>query len=138
MPNKLPVIKVVGVSASGKSTLVKGLRAAGYDARPVSQEHSNVHDLWKQFDFPKVLIYLDVTLAMQEKRRPDVEWSEAARSIEIERLSHALEHADLRIDTSELTPQNITQLALAFLVNQKIRHADQPLEAVPATGSFSR
>ncbi len=85
MPNKLPVIKVVGVSASGKSTLVKGLRAAGYDARPVSQEHSNVPDLWKQFDFPKVLIYLDVTLAMQEKRRPDVEWSEAARSIEIER-----------------------------------------------------
>ena len=62
MSHKLPVIKVVGVSAGGKSTLVRLLRERGYDARAVSQEHSEVPTLWKQFEPPRVLIYLDTTL----------------------------------------------------------------------------
>ena len=55
MVQKLPVIKVVGVSAGGKSTLVRALREHGYDARAVSQEHSHSATLWKQFDVPRVL-----------------------------------------------------------------------------------
>ena len=137
MATKLPVIKVVGVSASGKSTLVKGLRGAGYDARPVSQEHSNVHDLWKQFGFPKVLIYLDASLQVQRQRRPDVEWDEEARHGEIEKLADALENADLRVDTTELTPPKVLHVALAYLQNLGVRHAVEPLPPVPQTGSFA-
>ena len=52
--HELPLIKVVGISASGKSTLVKALRQRGYRARPVSQEHSNVPSLWQQFEEPEI------------------------------------------------------------------------------------
>ncbi|MFN8445259.1 MAG: hypothetical protein U0175_31010 [Caldilineaceae bacterium] len=138
MPNKLPIIKVVGVSGGGKSTLVKALRNAGYDARPVSQEHSNVPDLWKQFEFPKVLIFLDVSLAAQKERRPDNDWTEAARQEELQRLAHAISHSDLRIDTSQLAPAQVAQVALAFLNAQNISQAKEPLPPVKATGSASQ
>lgn len=137
MPTKLPVIKVVGMSAGGKSTLVEGLRNAGYDARPVSQEHSNVPDLWKQFGLPKVLIFLDVSLQAQKQRRPDVEWSEKAHLDEVEKLKQAQEHAELRIDTSDLPPAKVLQVALAFLRQQKIRRSEEALPPIPATGSFA-
>ena len=133
----LPLIKVVGISASGKSTLVQALRRRGYHARPVSQEHSNVGDLWKQFGLPKILVYLDVRLDIQRQRRPDVEWSEKAHFDEIEKLKQALENADLRIDTSGLPPAKVLQVALAFLRQHKIRHSKETLPPIPSTGSFA-
>ncbi|MBX3015218.1 MAG: hypothetical protein KF832_27110 [Caldilineaceae bacterium] len=135
---RLPLIKVVGVSASGKSTLVTRLRQNGYHARPVSQEHSSVADLWQQFDKPHYLIYLDADLATQEQRRPDVTWSADYLQTERNRLAHAREHADLKIDTSTLTPAMIAQLVLAFLQQQRVRHGDTPLPPITATGSASR
>ena len=131
----LPLIKVVGISASGKSTLVKGLRRAGYNTRPVSQEHSHVSDLWQQFDRPAVLIYLDIDLEAQRRRRPDVSWDEANLAIEQTRLAHAREHADLRLNTGHFEASAVLQLVVAFLQSQGIRHADQPLPALGATGS---
>ena len=41
-------IAVVGVCASGKTTLVQGLREEGYDAYNVAQEHSGIHDFWNK------------------------------------------------------------------------------------------
>jgi hypothetical protein len=134
----LPVIKVVGISGSGKSTLVRALRATGYDARSVSQEHSNVPTLWQQFDHPAYLIFLNVSLEVQAARRPDVTWSAAAHEEELRRLSHAREHADLRIDTDELSPHDVYQLALTFLTRQRVQHAPHPLEPLPPTGSATR
>ena len=134
----LPVIKVVGISGSGKSTIVRALRANGYDARPVSQEHSHVPDLWQQFDRPAYLIYLNASLEDQQARRQDVSWSAAAHQEEVRRLTHAREHADLRIDTAGLTPTGVQTIALSFLVRWRVRHADHPLEALPATGSASK
>ena len=131
----LPVIKVVGISGSGKSTLVRALRAAGYDARPVSQEHSNVPDLWQRFDRPAYLIYLNADVEDQEARRQDVTWSLDARYEEIRRLDHAREHADLRIDTGDLTPQEVCAVVLSFLKSQRVRHANHPMPPLPATGS---
>ena len=135
MAAKLPVIKVVGVSASGKSTLVAGLRAAGYDAYPVSQEHSNVADLWKQFGMPRVLIYLDVSLEAQKERRPDVTWDAANRNTEVERLAHARDHADLQIDTSHNSAEQVRRIALAYLEGQRVRRADSALPPVSQTGA---
>jgi hypothetical protein len=131
----LPVIKVVGISASGKSTLVRNLRAAGYDARPVSQEHSKVPDLWQQFDRPMYLIYLHASLEDQQARRQDVSWSAAIHQEEVLRLAHAREHADLRIDTSGLMPEGVYRVASTYLARRRVRRANHPLEALPATGS---
>ncbi len=131
----LPVIKVVGISASGKSTLVKRLRRAGYDARPVSQEHSNVAELWQQFDKPAVLIYLDADLATQRARRPDVSWDEGWLRQEQERLRHAWEHADLKINTATLSTGVVGKIALTFLGQERIRHASAPLPPLRSTGS---
>ena len=134
-PKPLPIIKVVGISGSGKSTLVRALRAAGYDARPVSQEHSNVTTLWQQFDHPNYLIYLQASLETQRARRQDVDWTLAAHQEETLRLAHARDHADLRIDTGELKPSEVFKLAQTYLVRQRVRHADYPLELLRATGS---
>jgi hypothetical protein len=134
---RLPLIKVVGVSASGKSTLVAGLRQAGYDARPVSQEHSNVPDLWRQFEPPRYLIYLSVSLDSQQLRRPDVTWTASNRRTEEARLAHAREHADLRIDTTHFSARDVLRLACTDLRRRRISHAAVPLAPVLATGSSS-
>lgn len=131
----LPLIKVVGISASGKSTLVQALRQRGYKARPVSQEHSNVADLWQQFDEPQYLFYLDADLATQGLRRPDVSWDKAWHREEGRRLLHARGHANLIIDTSGLVPEQVLQIALTYLIREKVRHADRPLPPVTPTGT---
>lgn len=134
MTEKLPLIKVVGVSASGKSTLVDRLRAAGWNARPVSQEHSDVPDLWKHFGFPQLLIYLDNDLAGQRARRPDVSWDAANLAEERLRLRHAYEYADLRINTSTLSADQVQEIVTAFLVARAVRRAASPLPPLPRTG----
>ncbi len=135
MSLELPLIKVVGISASGKSTLVKNLRRTGYNARPVSQEHSHVPSLWQQFDRASVLIYLEIDLAGQCQRRPDVTWDTAALLSEQARLANAREHADLKINTTNAEAETVLKVALAFLANQRVRHANQPLPPIAATGS---
>lgn len=135
MNARLPVIKVVGVSASGKSTLAAGLRQAGYDARPVSQEHSKVADLWKKFDFPQVLIYLDAGLEAQQTRRPDVSWNSVNYAEEAARLANARDHADLRIDTSQMSAQQVLAVVLAYLEKRGVRRAESPLSPLGNTGA---
>jgi len=136
--NQLPLIKVVGISASGKSTLVTKLRQAGYNARPVSQEHSHITELWRQFEPPSLLIYLETTLEAQRLRRPDVTWEAAYLQTERMRLAHARDHADLRINTAALTPDTVWQIVKVFIQQQRIQHADQPLAPLAATGSALR
>lgn len=132
------MIKVVGVSGSGKSTLVAALRHAGYNARPVSQEHSSVANLWRHFGPTDVLIYLNVSLEGQRIRRPDVSWTVAARHEEVNRLRHAWDHADLRIDTTHLSPVSVQEVTFAYLSQANIRRAPGPLVDIPATGSPTR
>lgn len=138
LESSLPLIKVVGISASGKSTLVNTLRQAGYNARPASQEHSQTPDMWQRIRPPAWLIYLDADLETQRERRPDVPWSEEWLHTEENRLEHARRHADLIIDTRDLLPAQTAQHVLEFLQGHQIRHADQPLPPVPGTGSSYR
>lgn len=130
----LPILKVVGVSASGKSTLVQALRQAGYDARPVSQEHSHLPDLWQRFGRPLYLIVLDADLAVQQVRRPDVLWSAENLTEERSRLAHAIAHADLHINTSAMTAEQVLAVARVFLEHHGVAHAVTPLPPVAATG----
>lgn len=129
-----PLIKIVGVSASGKSTLVRGLRAAGYNARPISQEHSNVPDLWEQFDRPEILIFLDLSQEAQRERRPDVSWSPLWYRTELNRLHHARSRADLKIDTTDQAPAEVLELALLYLRHRKIAHDEEALPPLGETG----
>ena len=135
MQQKLPVIKVVGVSASGKSTLVRALREHGYDARAVSQEHSHSATLWKQFDVTRVLIYLDSTLEVQQQRRPDVTWNAGNLAAERQLLHNARAEADLRLNTAQLSSADVLHLALAYLRAKRIRHAPGPLPPAGETGA---
>ena len=132
----LPLIKVVGISASGKSTLVGALRRHGYRARPVSQEHSDVPSLWQQFEEPAILIHLDIALEAQQKRRPDVSWDQRALREEKARLAEAQGHANLKINTSDQTPESVLKIALTFLEQERVHHADHPLPPIRATGSM--
>ena len=100
-------IAIVGVCASGKTTLVKGLRAAGYDAYNVAQEHSCVHDFWNKHH-PDVLVMIDATLPAIHKRRV-VYWGQD------ERLADARKHADLYIQTDALDAEAVKNKVIDFL-----------------------
>lgn len=106
-------IAVVGVCASGKTTLVEQLRALGYDARQTGQEHSQVPDMWQRISRPQVLIYLDVSLQVARQRGQDYE--ENYYREQLRRLAHARQHSHLCIDTTSLTPKQILDLVLAAL-----------------------
>ena len=107
-------VAVVGPCASGKSTLTAALRAAGYEARMPAQEHSYVPDMWRRLVDPDVLIYLDISYEALLARRPhfgEPEYLEREKA----RLAHARAHADLVVDTSELTAEEVRQRVLAAL-----------------------
>jgi hypothetical protein len=109
------VVAVVGVCASGKTVLASGLRAAGYLARQVSQEHSYVPAMWQRITRPDVLIYLDAQLETIRERRHDPEWPGWIRDLQIERLRHARAHCELYIETDHLTPQEVLDMVLIYL-----------------------
>jgi dienelactone hydrolase len=106
-------IVVVGPCASGKSTLVAALRARGYDARVSGQEHSAVAALWRTAQ-PDVLIALDADIAAVRARRAE-SWPEWLHDLQLTRLRQAIEAADVRIDTSSLAADRVTDLVLDFL-----------------------
>lgn len=137
-PESLPLVKVVGVSAAGKSTLVTGLRVRGYNARSASQEHSEMPEMWRKIRPPAALIYLEIDLASQRERRPDVAWNPEWLVTEEKRLAHARQHADLILNTCGMAATDVLVLALAWLEAQAIDRAIQPLPAIPRTGSAAR
>jgi deoxyadenosine/deoxycytidine kinase len=113
-------IGIVGVCASGKSTLARALLAQGFDARQISQEHSYVPDLWRRFSKADVLIYLDVSLATIRRRRGNPNWPEEAREVEVERLRHARDHCHLYICSDDLAAQEVLTRVLDFLTQNGI------------------
>ncbi len=114
-PDDRPLIAVVGVCAAGKSTLVKGLRAHGFNAREVLQEHSYVPNMWQRITKPDLLIFLDCSIETTRMRRSDRHFEVWLLDEERHRLRHAREHCDLYIPTDELTPDEILARSLALL-----------------------
>lgn len=98
-PDERQVV-VVGPCASGKSTLVAGLRRLGYRAMVCGQEHSEIPTLW-QHAGPDLLVALDVDLPTLRRRRGE-EWPEWLYRVQQARLRGANAAADLRLDTSKL------------------------------------
>lgn len=109
-----PLIGLVGVCASGKSTLRQGLEARGYRVKHIAQEHSYVKDMWRRVTNPDILVFLDASYPVTLQRRV-LNWSEAEWAEQQRRLTHARENADLYIQTDELTPEQVLYHALGFL-----------------------
>lgn len=108
-------VAVVGVCASGKSTLIEALRRDGYQARHVAQEHSYVPAMWQRFSNPDVLIYLDADYETIAKRRPRTHLSRRDLGEQYRRLEHARHHCHLYLDTTDLTPDQVHEKVIGFL-----------------------
>jgi len=111
-------IGIVGPCSAGKSTLVQGLKQRGYpNARPISQEHSYVPDMWQRITNPDVLIYLDVSYENAQKRRW-LNWTPEEYIEQLRRLQHARQYAHLYVDTNPLSVGEVLKEVLKFLEAQ--------------------
>jgi shikimate kinase len=108
-------VALVGPCASGKSTLAKALHAAGYEARQPAQEHSYVPAMWQKLTQPDILIYLDVDYETIVARRPKNAGSPQRLDEQHRRLSHARQHCDFYLDTSNLSMVEVQNQVLSFL-----------------------
>lgn len=117
--NPFPVIAIVGVCASGKTTIVKNLLEHSIQCRHIAQEHSYVLDMWQRMAHPVFLICLDVSYpsTLQRKR---LNWSLAEYEEQVQRINHAREHADLIIDTDTHTIDEIVDRIIAGLISAGI------------------
>lgn len=118
-PGGGPRVAFVGPCGSGKSTIATRLRALGLDARMPAQEHSGVGDMWRKLLQPDYLIALDAPNEVLRARRPGIGLSDPVLSEERRRLSHAFAHADLVLDTSQLTVEEVIGQVLAWLQAQE-------------------
>jgi len=100
-----PLILVVGVCASGKSTLAKGLRELGYHVRSFAQEHSVSRRLWQRLD-PDFLILLECSYETI-RRRKRVSWGVDRYRRQLRLLANARAQADLIVRTDGFTPEQL-------------------------------
>jgi chloramphenicol 3-O-phosphotransferase len=70
--------------------------------------------MWQQITRPHLLIYLDVSQEVAGQRRAAEAGAAWWQELQ-QRLRHAREHADLRIDTDQLSPEEVIDRAVAFL-----------------------
>ena len=114
MPTSKLLVGVVGPCGSGQSTLIAALEERGYACRHIAQEHSFVKDMWKRISNPDVLIFLQASFPVCTARR-QLNWNESDYTEQQRRLAHALQHANVVVDTDLLTPDEVTTCVLDFL-----------------------
>ena len=115
LPGSQSVV-VVGPCASGKTTLVAGLRRLGYRAAVCGQEHSDIPTLW-QHSAPDLVVALDVDLATLRRRRGE-EWPEWLYLVQQRRLRAAIAAAAVRVNTSGLDEEAVLRRVVASLVRR--------------------
>lgn len=108
------LIGIVGPCGSGKSTLIAGLEARGHACRHIAQEHSYVQAMWQVITKPDVLVYLHASFPVCTARRR-LNWLESDYAEQLRRLAHARQHADLVIETDDLSPDQVLERTLIFL-----------------------
>ncbi len=120
-----PVVGVVGPCAAGKSTLIRNLAGRGYRLKHIAQEHSYVPDMWQRLTRPDVLIFLDVSFAESNRRRP-MPWRQRDYEEQQRRLRHARQHADFYLLTDGLTPEEVAERVAAFLEGLGLQPEGEP------------
>ena len=113
-PGKSLLVGIVGPCGSGKSALTEGLEKSGYTCRHIAQEHSYVPDMWQLITKPDVLIYLEASFQVSTDRTK-LTWQEKDYIEQLRRLSHARAHANIIIDTDNMTIEDVLQTALGYL-----------------------
>lgn len=108
------IIGVVGPCGAGKSSLVAGLKSNGYLPRHIAQEHSYVPDMWRRLTNPDILVYLDVSYENTILRRK-LDWTYEEYLVQVDRLRHAHQYADLYIDTNSVTIDEVLQTVITFI-----------------------
>ena len=108
------LIGVVGPCASGKTTLTAGLKQLGYRARQIAQEHSYVKDMWQRLTKPDLLIFIDASYPVTCQRRR-LDWTEEEYAEQHRRLAHARQHADLYLNTDNLTVGEVLERVVQFI-----------------------
>ena len=116
MSRSLEDVIIVGVCASGKSTLAAKLKAAGLRACTVAQEHSCIPDLWSRPGAANT-IYLHASFEAVKRRRHSFMHFQNYQA-QLHRLRTARALASVRVDTSELTPDEVFLLVQAQLRSQ--------------------
>lgn len=101
-----PLIGIVGACASGKTTLIRGLKDLGYNCRHIAQEHSYVPDMWRRLTNPDILIFLEVGYETTLTRK-NLNWTRTEFEQQLYRLRHAKEFAQIKIITDHLTPYEL-------------------------------
>lgn len=108
------VVGVVGPCGAGKSTLVAALEASGYRCRHIAQEHSYVTYMWQRIAHPDFLVYLSASYLICTERR-QLNWTEDDYREQLRRLAHARQHADLLVETDQISAAEVLSLVLARL-----------------------
>lgn len=86
--------------------MINQLQHLGFHCRHIAQEHSYVQDMWQRLTNPDVLVYLSVSYEKTLHRR-NLNWNEREYQVQIDRLKHAREHANVFVDTDLLSPEEV-------------------------------
>jgi deoxyadenosine/deoxycytidine kinase len=112
------ILGIVGACGTGKSEIVTRLKERGYVVHHIAQEHSFAPGMWRKIANPDFLVYLEVSYPVTIKRKR-FNWSEDEFQEQLYRLRDAREHADIRINTDKLTPDEICNLIIRNLEEMK-------------------
>lgn len=118
-----PVIAIVGVCASGKTTIIKRLLENGIPCRHIAQEHSYVCNMWQRLVHPDFLICLDVAYESTLTRKK-LNWTLSEFQEQCRRISNAREHANLIIDTDAHSIEETVNLVIEGLNTAGIMTAE--------------
>lgn len=70
-------------------------------------------DMWRRLVHPDLLVYLDAENDALRRRRPGL--TDAVLATQRERLAHARDHADLVVDTTERSPEEVIEYVRGWL-----------------------
>jgi len=70
--------------------------------------------MWQIITKPDILIYLDASFPVSTARRK-LNWQKKNHDEQVRRLAHARQHAQLFIDTDDLTAESVLQKVLEYL-----------------------
>lgn len=70
--------------------------------------------MWQRIPHPDILIFLDVSFPVSQQRRP-LNWKIDDFEEQQKRLAHARQHANLIINTDDLSIDEILTRIIAFL-----------------------
>jgi len=73
-----------------------------------------VQAMWQIITKPDILIFLNASFPVSTIRR-QLNWQKKDHDEQMRRLAHARDHANIFLDTDDLTPEQVLQKVLNYL-----------------------